>query len=117
MRELQPPLHAPFNSIGRGNTGYLFGANKEMFEYIMQETYNIQVSNNEKEYVASLFKLDVKAQNEFNIHEIRIIPMSGPEEFPNKTSAEIQEEFFLMDLSQREECAYYYRRNGLVSDS
>jgi len=55
--------------------------------------------------------------NEFNIPEIGVIPMSGPNEFPDKTSAEIQEEFFLRDLIHREGCAYYYRKSGLISEN
>lgn len=56
-QELQPAIDAPFNKIGRGNTGYLFGVTKGMFDYIMQDTYRIQFSQVDKDYVASLFSI------------------------------------------------------------
>ncbi|MBC2726962.1 MAG: HNH endonuclease [Desulfosporosinus sp.] len=43
--------------------------------------------------------------------------MSGSEEFPNKSCAQIQEQYFLKDLIQREGCSYYYRKSGLVSEN
>lgn len=57
LRELQPEVYAPFNIRGYGNTGYLFGATKGMFDYIMQETYRIQFSKDDKDYVASLLEI------------------------------------------------------------
>lgn len=39
---LQPKKNAPFHCGGRGNTGYLFSATKEMFEYIIRETAKLQ---------------------------------------------------------------------------
>lgn len=38
LLELQPQKDAPFNKLGRGNTGYLFEANKKMYDYIIQQT-------------------------------------------------------------------------------
>lgn len=35
--ELQPAKYAPFNSIGRGNTGYLFASNKELSDFLIGE--------------------------------------------------------------------------------
>jgi uncharacterized membrane protein YkoI len=54
LLELQPGFNAPFNKMGRGNTGYLFAATKEMFEYIIKETAKIQTTNEEKGEVLSL---------------------------------------------------------------
>lgn len=50
IRELQPSHNAPFNSIGRGNTGYLSSSNKELSKYLLKQTELSQedeVSKNE----------------------------------------------------------------------
>ncbi len=52
--KLQPGLYAPFNSIGRGNTGYLFKANKAMYEFIVEKTSLIQRTSMEKDKVLEL---------------------------------------------------------------
>ncbi|MFC4559384.1 hypothetical protein ACFO3D_14395 [Virgibacillus kekensis] len=49
--ELQPSHNAPFNSIGRGNTGYLFSANKELARYLLKQTESIQQDEVSKEDV------------------------------------------------------------------
>lgn len=40
IRELQPDEYAPFNRIGRGNTGYLFTANKEFATFLLRMSEN-----------------------------------------------------------------------------
>lgn len=40
--ELQPDTNAPFNRLGRGNTGYLFNSNKELSSYLMQQILKVQ---------------------------------------------------------------------------
>ena len=52
--------------------------------------------------------------NEFNIPEIRLIPMSI-NEFAYDTIENIQKEFFMDDLIHRVGCAYYYHERGLIS--
>ncbi|WP_422485418.1 HNH endonuclease [Gudongella sp. DL1XJH-153] len=60
LMELQPSINAPFNRIGRGNTGYLFSSTKEMAEYIINESALIQ--DNEAEKIELLDLIN----NEFN---------------------------------------------------
>jgi len=36
--KLQPATHAPFNRLGKGNTGYLFTSNYELSKYLLQKT-------------------------------------------------------------------------------
>lgn len=54
LMTLQPKFNAPFNSSGKGNTGYLFNATKEMAEYIILESAKIQRSDLEKKLLISL---------------------------------------------------------------
>lgn len=49
LLKLQPERNAPFNILGRGNTGYLYAANKNMVEYIIKESAEIQAADLEKE--------------------------------------------------------------------
>lgn len=61
MRELMkllPEDNAPFNKIGRGNTGYLFKATKGMFTYIIRQTAELAESTEEKEKILNLLELD-----------------------------------------------------------
>jgi len=46
IRELQPEMHAPFNSINRGNTGYLFQSNARLTDYLLLQTEQIQTNSN-----------------------------------------------------------------------
>jgi hypothetical protein len=67
--ELQPPHNAPFNSIGRGNTGYLFSSNKELSKYILLQTELCQedaVSMSEIHKIREQFGL-------LNLNEIEIL--------------------------------------------
>lgn len=57
-----------------------------------------------------------KSISEFNIPEIRLIPMS-PEEFKGYSIEDIQQKFFLSDLINREGCGYYYKERGLNSEN
>ncbi|WP_060207226.1 HNH endonuclease [Sporosarcina koreensis] len=54
LLKLQPESKAPFNKLGRGNTGYLFTANKNMAEYVIRESSEIQFTNSEKEQLLRL---------------------------------------------------------------
>jgi hypothetical protein len=53
--------------------------------------------------------------NEFNIPEIRVIPMSSSEFENYDTYQDVQNNFFLGELITRERCAYNYREKGLRS--
>lgn len=55
--------------------------------------------------------------NEFNIPEIRVIPMSSSEFENYNTFQDVQNKFFLEDLVTRERCAYKYRERGLKSQN
>lgn len=49
LLKLQPEKYAPFNVVnGRGNTGYLYTSNKEMAEYIIEESVKNQSSEKDK---------------------------------------------------------------------
>lgn len=37
--ELQPAKYAPFNNIGRGNTGYLFASNNELTQFFIDKLF------------------------------------------------------------------------------
>ncbi len=50
------------------------------------------------------------------VPEIRIIPMST-EEFHNESIEEVQQEYFLNCLTYRENCKYYYRKQGINSSN
>lgn len=54
LLKLQPKTNAPFNKRGRGNTGYLFDANKAMFEFIIEQ-------------------IALERQNEKDIRQIKIM--------------------------------------------
>lgn len=83
LMKLQPKKNAPFNRIGRGNTGYLFSSNKEMSKYIINETINGQKTDNEKKALLDLLKnkenktIESKLDNEL-IDEIDNVLSSLP---------------------------------------
>lgn len=39
---MQPPQYAPFNSLKRGNTGYLFYAGKDLSKFLLNEIIKVQ---------------------------------------------------------------------------
>lgn len=43
--ELQPSLNKPFNSLGRGNTGYLFNSSKNLSKYLLKEIRKVQTDS------------------------------------------------------------------------
>jgi 5-methylcytosine-specific restriction protein A len=49
------------------------------------------------------------------VPEIRIIPMSKSDEFDNETIEGVQQEYFFNDLIYRQDCKYYYRKQGINS--
>ncbi|MEJ8553527.1 HNH endonuclease [Tepidibacter sp. Z1-5] len=56
IMELQPKTNAPFNCLGRGNTGYLFHSNKELSQYIIHQTELIQKTALERNRINELRK-------------------------------------------------------------
>jgi predicted HNH restriction endonuclease len=56
LMELQPDKDSPFNRNGRGNTGYLFAANREMAEYIINKTVSIQDNEADKRILLDLIE-------------------------------------------------------------
>lgn len=54
LLQLQPQKNAPFNKLGRGNTGYLFEANRPMFEFVIRQTAKIQKDEKEKQKILEL---------------------------------------------------------------
>lgn len=54
LLQLQPNKYAPFNRIGRGNTGYLFDSNELMAKFILEK---LVIKNaNELQMITSLMK-------------------------------------------------------------
>lgn len=56
LMELQPDKDSPFNRNGSGNPGYLFAANREMAEYIINKTVSIQDNEADKRKLLDLIK-------------------------------------------------------------
>ena len=54
LQSFQPEKNAPFHKGGRGNTGYLFAATKEMYEYIIIETARLQQDKLDRQAVLEL---------------------------------------------------------------
>ncbi|MGH4139453.1 hypothetical protein [Clostridium sp.] len=48
-----------------------------------------------------------------SVQEIRIMPMSKNGEFDNKTIAEVQKEYFLKELFNRQDCSYHFKKIGI----
>ncbi|WP_129727953.1 HNH endonuclease [Ectobacillus funiculus] len=88
IRELQPSHNAPFNSIGRGNTGYLFSANKELAKYILIQTELSQedeISKNEINKIREQFGL-------LNLNETELLDDFGLVDLVEKLEIEDNEE-------------------------
>ncbi|GAB3051748.1 HNH endonuclease [Virgibacillus ainsalahensis] len=84
LMELQPKTRAPFNIRGRGNTGYLFTANKEMAEYIIGMSASIQKTEAEKKLLLGLLKekdtqLNEKTEDQKLINDIDKMLIQMPE--------------------------------------
>lgn len=69
LLNLQPETKAPFNISGRGNTGYLFTANKEMAEYIIKESAVIQSTETVGNALLSLLKIPNDQSNESKLDQ------------------------------------------------
>lgn len=54
LLQLLPQKNAPFNKLGRGNPGYLFEANRPMYEFVIIQTAKIQKDEKEKQRILDL---------------------------------------------------------------
>lgn len=66
---LQPTKYAPFDYRGRGNLGYLFAANKEMFEYIVNLTAQIQKDSETRQSVLDLLEISKNNNDDVEIYD------------------------------------------------
>jgi len=57
LLRIQPKTKAPFNRLGRGNTGYLFFANQELYEFIITKIVEVQKTENDMKKVKELLYL------------------------------------------------------------
>lgn len=62
LLKLQPRTDAPFNRLGRGNTGYLFESNKAMYEFVIRQTAEIQKNEQEKQRILGLLEQEKRLQ-------------------------------------------------------
>lgn len=56
LLRMQPTKDAPLNCRGTGNTGYLYEANQEMFDFILEKTASIQKNKSEKKRVLTIIR-------------------------------------------------------------
>lgn len=84
LLELQPKNNAPFNRLGRGNTGYLFEANKTMYEFLINTIALKQEDEREKKRVYELLNLGFEKDHEIadvelemKVEEIRAKQLSS----------------------------------------
>lgn len=107
LLELQPRKDAPFNKIGRGNTGYLFEANKAMYEYIIGQTAAIQKNDKDKKRVIALLNpVSTEGKTELEVE------MDVEEQLANQLSPEKLAQHVANSQpkkSQKTESVVYYR--------
>lgn len=109
LLELQPQVNAPFNRLGRGNTGYLFGANKAMYEFVIRQTAAIQ--NNEQEKQRILELLEQKESHQVTVSELEVVMelenVKAKQLSPEKLAVYIKNS--KSKKSQKTESVIYYR--------
>lgn len=66
-----------------------------------------------KDFNNYLFMVFLYHWNRPKINEVRLLPMSSKQEFPNMDRAEIQESFFLNTLIYEKDGHYNFRRSGI----
>lgn len=74
--------------------------------------YEIHDTNISKKDELYKYKINLEDITK-DISEIRLIPMSKELEFANKSIDTVQQEFFIDDLKNREECLYFFRSSGI----
>lgn len=106
---IQPKTKAPFNRLGRGNMGYLFFANQELYEFIINKIVEVQKTENDMQRVKELLDLVNQqngSKNEFeeqmNFEEIKAKQLS------RKQLVE-QAKKVKPNNSQKAETTVYYR--------
>lgn len=109
LLKLQPKSDAPFNKLGRGNTGYLFEANKEMYEFLVKNIAAAQKDEREKQKVYKLLYLNSEKQDdlteieiEMNIEEVKAKQLS-----PKKLAEYIRKNVTTRKLQKAESTIYY----------
>lgn len=110
LLELQPKSDAPFNRLGRGNTGYLFEANKAMYEFLIRTIAAAQKNEKEKQRVYGLLSLNSEKQNDLTELEIEmdIEEAKAKQLSPEKLAEHIQRSV-TTKKSQKAESTVYYR--------
>lgn len=107
LLELQPKKDAPFNKLGRGNTGYLFEANKAMYEYIISQTALVQKNSKDKQRVTALLDptiVVIKTELEVEMDmEEQLANQMPPEKLAEQVANAQPKE------SQKTESVVYYR--------
>ena len=71
LLELQPQTSAPFNRLGRGNTGYLFEATREMYEFIIAHTATYPQNENALKQALELVNQIEHPQNK--VSEVEVV--------------------------------------------
>ncbi|MFT3983585.1 MAG: HNH endonuclease [Lachnospiraceae bacterium] len=107
---LQPKVDAPFNRLGRGNTGYLFDANREMYEFFIQQIARIQKSLTEKQRVFGLLNLVTKG--DYRLAELEIemeIEATKAKRLPPEKLAEQIQKTMNPKKPQKTDAFVYYR--------
>lgn len=109
LLKLQPQKYAPFNKLGRGNTGYLFQANKTMYEFIIRQTAAIQKNEQEKQRILEL--LDQGERPQIALSELEIVmdleEVKAKQLSPEKLAVQIKSG--KSKKSQKTEAVVYYR--------
>ncbi len=67
--ELQPETNAPFNRLGRGNTGYLFNSTKELSSYLIQQILKVQEDGNTIQILKDLIEKYFKQVLTYNMQD------------------------------------------------
>lgn len=109
LLKLQPQTYAPFNRLGRGNMGYLFKANKPMYEFIIRQTVENQKTEKERQRILEL--LDQGERPQVSVSELEIM-MELEEAKAKQLSSEklaIQIKSGKSKKSQKTETVVYYR--------
>ncbi|WP_343209378.1 HNH endonuclease signature motif containing protein [Anaerolentibacter hominis] len=108
LLQLQPLADAPFNRLGKGKTGYLFEANRPMYEFIIRKTASVQKSDQERQRVLELLDTEKK----YNPSEVEIEIQMDLDEAkarqlsPAKLAAQIKNST-RKKFQKKEEIVYY----------
>lgn len=107
LLKLQPGKDAPFNKLGRGNTGYLFDANKSMFEFVIKRTAEIQKNKKAKQIVLDLLDSRESLQVIASEFETMLEEAKAKQLSPEKLAFQIKRG--KSKKSQKVETVVYYR--------